>query len=295
MYNIKSVAKMLEMPAVTIRAWERRYNVVSPGRSESGHRLYTEQDIEDLRWLKVQTEEKGVSISQAVKMLEIRRGQQRELVPEVNPKTEQRYEGMSRNLYAALVALDSEKANSLLDLGFSMFHYEEMFHEVLAPLLHRIGEAWERGEIGVGQEHFASHLISQRFYQFFRVFPVQAGLPKVLALCPEGEHHQIGLMLFSLFLRRCGAEVVFLGANTPYEGLLEIVRRNRIRVVAVSALDPQLVPWVERLVAELHQQEPQVQVVLGGGAFVGAAASLQAHVLPGGLADWKQWLVRVML
>ena len=48
MYNIKSVAKMLDMPAVTIRAWERRYHVVSPTRSESGHRLYSEQDIEDL-------------------------------------------------------------------------------------------------------------------------------------------------------------------------------------------------------------------------------------------------------
>lgn len=292
MYNIKSVAKMLEMPPVTIRAWERRYHVVSPLRSESGHRLYTEQDIEDLRWLKIQTEEKGVNISQAVKMLEKMRAQ-REIVPEVRSQVEHSFEGIRQTLHEALVGLDSEKANSLLDLGFSMFHYEEMFHQVLAPILHRIGEEWERGEIGVGQEHFASNLFLQRLYQFFRVFPVQRTMPKVLALCPEGEQHQIGLMLFSLFLRRNGSDVVYLGADTPLEGLAEIVRSNRIQVVAVSLHDPQLFPWVERMLAALQEQGGNVQAVLGGPAFAAAPEALQPHVLAGGLADWRLWLQRV--
>ena len=47
-----------------------------------------------------------------------------------------------------------------------------------------------------------TQLISQRFYQFFHLFPIYPHLPKVLALCPEGEHHQVGLLLFSLFMRK---------------------------------------------------------------------------------------------
>ena len=61
MYNMKMVSKMVGIPSVTLRAWERRYAVLTPGRSESGHRLYSDEDIEDLLWLKKQTEELGMT------------------------------------------------------------------------------------------------------------------------------------------------------------------------------------------------------------------------------------------
>ncbi|MFC9711086.1 hypothetical protein ACFTRD_23315 [Paenibacillus sp. NPDC056933] len=63
-----------------------------------------------------------------------------------------------------------------------------------------------------------TQLISQRIYQFFHLFPIYPHLLKVLAMCPEGEHHQVGLLLFSLFMRKNGAEVLYLEANTPEEG-----------------------------------------------------------------------------
>ncbi|WP_426252609.1 hypothetical protein [Paenibacillus pabuli] len=71
-----------------------------------------------------------------------------------------------------------------------------------------------------------TQLISQRFYQFFHLFPIYPHLPKVLAMCPEGEHHQIGLLLYSLFMRKNGAEVLYLGANTPEEGIFPIIREQ---------------------------------------------------------------------
>jgi len=288
MYNIKSVAKLLEMPAVTIRAWERRYNVVTPKRSESGHRLYTEQDIEDLRWLKLQTEEKGMNISQAVKMLQKRR-EEREVVPREASTPDETFSRMQENLFEALMRFDSEKANSILGLGFSMFHYEDIFHRVLAPLLHQVGDLWEQGEVTVAQEHFASNYVSQRFFQFFQVFTTNPSLPKVVALCPEGEQHQIGLLLFSLFLRRMGFEVIYLGTNTPHEGLPAIIGTHHAQIVAISLTTSDLMPRVVKLVQELHEQFPKIRFALGGQGFTTVPEEIEPWVLGGDIEIWKNW------
>ncbi|ARU60129.1 hypothetical protein CBW65_02940 [Tumebacillus avium] len=291
MYNIKSVAQLLDMPAVTIRAWERRYQVVNPMRSESGHRLYSEQDIEDLRWLKVQTEEKGVNISQAVKMLEKMRAE-REVVPDDPVSADepaQNAEQLRNFLYEAFLSFDIEKVNALINMGFAMFHFEKMFHDVLAPLLQRIGDDWERGVVSVAQEHFASNIILQRFNQFFQVFQINPRLPKVLACCPQGEQHQIGLLLFTLFLRRNSAEVIYLGPDTPHEGLEQVIERNGIGVLALSMTDYRLLPETEVLLDQLQVRFPQLRVVLGGYGFADVSERWQPLRLNGGLDEWTKW------
>ena len=70
MYSIKQVSEILDIPAVTIRAWENRYNVVAPTRTEGGHRLYSEKDLETLKWIKTQVHEKNMKISDAVRLLQ---------------------------------------------------------------------------------------------------------------------------------------------------------------------------------------------------------------------------------
>ena len=293
MYNIKSVSKLLDMPAVTIRAWERRYQVVAPVRSESGHRLYTEQDIEDLRWLKVQTEEKSVNISQAVKMLEKMREERRpSSAADVQmPLATQNVEALRNDLYRALLSLDAAKAHAVLDLGFSMFHFDVMFHHVMAPLLVRIGEEWERGEVSVAQEHYASTLMSQRFSPFLRVFPVDPALPSVLSFCPEGEPHGIGLLLFVLFLRRHGLDVIHLGPNTPPDGLDAVIRQKGVQIAAVSLTDAGQREAAEAMLGALRTEFPELKFVVGGQGFAGATGEWAAHVLGGDLASWEKWLM----
>ncbi|ASS74195.1 hypothetical protein CIG75_03805 [Tumebacillus algifaecis] len=290
MYNIKSVAQLLDMPAVTIRAWERRYQVVSPMRSESGHRLYSEQDIEDLRWLKVQTEDKGINISQAVKMLEKRRAERSVVDPQAElDLPAQNAEQLRHQLFQSLLAFQFEKTNELLGLGFAMFNFEKMFHDVLAPLLQQIGDGWERGTVSVAQEHFASNIILQRFNQFFQIFQINPRLPKVLACCPQGEHHQIGLLLFTLFLRRNGVEVIYLGPDMPHDGLAKVIERNDVQVLAMSLSDQQLLGQTEAMLDRLHERFPHLRAVLVGHGFQNVSARWKPKRLDGGTDAWAQW------
>ncbi len=67
LYNLKAVINEVGLNPATLRAWERRYDLLKPRRSPGGHRLYSRQDIEMLKWL-IERQEEGLSISSAVEM-----------------------------------------------------------------------------------------------------------------------------------------------------------------------------------------------------------------------------------
>ncbi|WP_342563372.1 MerR family transcriptional regulator [Paenibacillus sp. FSL R7-0345] len=293
MYSIKQVVEMLDIPSVTLRAWETRYQAVTPERTESGYRLYTQDNIEDLRWLKEQTEKQGISISHAVRLLKARKeGPAGESPAGGDGTSREAFTKMRQQIYTALLEFQGERANALIDFGFSMYGYEAMFHQVLVPVLVRVGDAWEEGTATVAQEHYMTHMVSNRFYQFFHLFPVYAHLPKVLAFCPEGEHHQVGLLLFSLFLRKNGVEVVYLGANTPEAGIIAMLEtQSRIGAVCMSVTDKELLPYCEELIARLKTVRTDMRFILGGKAYeeTGVPVPEGAEVISGPPGRWQEW------
>lgn len=294
MYSIKQVVEMLDIPSVTLRAWESRYQAVTPERTESGYRLYSQENIEDLRWLKEQTEKQGISISHAVRLLRAHKDKRLEdrIIGAGGGTPEEAFDKMKHQIYTALLEFQGERANALIDFGFSLYGYESMFHQVLVPVLVKVGDAWEEGSATVAQEHYMTHMISNRFYQFFHVFPVYSHLPKVLAFCPAGEHHQVGLLLFSLFLRKNGVEVIYLGANTPEEGVMDMLaKQSRIGAICLSVTDKELVPYCERLMERLEKVCPEAEFIVGGKAYEGTESrtSRARYVMNEPAARWQSW------
>ena len=68
-YNIKAVSNIIGIQPSTLRAWERRYQIIAPKRNHAGHRLYTEEHIQILKWL-MDKVSSGMMIGQAVQLLE---------------------------------------------------------------------------------------------------------------------------------------------------------------------------------------------------------------------------------
>ncbi|WP_033543075.1 MerR family transcriptional regulator [Planococcus sp. CAU13] len=292
MYNIKAAAKILDMPKVTIRSWETRYNAITPARTESGHRLYSDQNLEDLKWLKIQVQENGIKISEAVKQLHASRKKFVKPATEFTPHPDgtSQYEKQIDELYNAGAEMDSERFQYLLDLNFSMFHYRTVFFSILAPLMVRIGEEWENGTITVAHEHMLSHMVLQRFTQFFRVFPTSDNLPKTLAFCPSGEHHQLGLLLFTLFLRENGYPVAYIGPDTPLEGLDELVQKQDFKLACMSIGHERLLPTVEQYVETLAAAKPDLQFVIGGRGLGSVEDTANKHYIGITYEDWQLWL-----
>ncbi|SMF66667.1 Predicted transcriptional regulators [Paenibacillus uliginis N3/975] len=296
MYSIKQVSTMLDMPTVTIRAWENRYGAVNPLRTESGYRMYCPEDIEDLRWLKEQVEQKGISISQAARLLKADKAAQSKAgsFPVLAPMgADEAFDQLSGQIYEALFEFQGERANKLIDYGFSIYGYDAMFYKILVPVLVRAGDAWQHGQASVAQEHFITELVSRRFLQFFHLFPIHSYLPKALSFCPDGEYHQVGLMLFSLLLRRSGLDVFYLGPNTPLDGLLHIIGAHRIGIVCISITDPDFVPKVDEFIRLTSSHYPSVRFLLGGPGFEGENTTAYPNsVLSEPPEKWQEWINR---
>ncbi|MDP8908320.1 MAG: MerR family transcriptional regulator [Chloroflexota bacterium] len=247
-YNTRAVANRTGVPADTFRAWERRYGLPRPSRSGGNQRLYSERDIAVISWLREQTA-KGLSISQAVvhaaRALDAAAAADVSEPPvEVTPKLaprdipddlEQRYTVLTQRLVAALLVYDAAGAGQVVEEATALLPLEQICLGILQPALADIGERWARGEISVSVEHFASGFVLRRLGALFNASRPESGSPTVLTACAEGELHEVGLLVLSLFLSRHGYRVVHLGANVPTADLRQAILRIVPDAVVLSA------------------------------------------------------------
>lgn len=276
-YNIKAVSRMVGLLPVTLRAWERRYGLPQPRRGDQGYRLYSEYDLQTLRWIKNQVEA-GMSISRAVEYLNELRQAGKDpaahpvtLSPELPPSTE----AFSRSLFQALSQYNESSATEIIRRAFTLYSLDQVLIEVIQPVLVEMGEAWHRGELPIAVEHFSTQFCKQHLMSLLAASapPSREGL--IVAACAPGESHEIGLLMLVAMLRWRGWEVKYLGPNLELEGLATALAPLRPRMLMFTATRPESARQLERLPQVLAQfQQAKPLVVVGGQAF-------RAYRLPG--------------
>ena len=230
-YNLKAVLNETGLKADVLRAWERRYELPKPQRSSGGHRLYSEHDIETVKWLRTRQTE-GLSISRAVELWkEIIEAGHDPLVensatgalfiPDHMPVPDTRKEFLRQKWVEANLAFDGMKADEILDLAFAIYPVETVCSSILRHGISDIGESWYTNQASVQQEHFASAMASRRLETLITATPRPTRQKTILVGCPPGEQHVMSILLLNLFLRRRGLGVVYLGADIPLERLEE--------------------------------------------------------------------------
>lgn len=275
-YNIGVVSRMTGIPVATLRVWERRYKFPKATRTAGGHRLYTEQELVRLRWVKANIDE-GMQTSQAIRALRSREraGRLTELAPVVAPVAQPAVsEGsplhvFQERLTAALVAHDLNSADQLLGEVLAVTSMEHLILDVIRPSLVAIGEGWVRGRINVATEHLASQFIRQRLMMWLVSGPpVHQVRPVVLACAPD-EWHEVSLLMLGVLLRRRRWPVAYLGQSVPLSDLARFVRDMAPPAVVLVAMTEkpalQLVEIAQWLPEVNHLGRPVV--AYGGAAF----------------------------
>jgi methanogenic corrinoid protein MtbC1 len=238
-YNIKAVARLTGVAADTLRRWESRYGIMRPQRTASGYRMYSQHDVDTIRWLKERVDE-GLSISRACELLR----QEGEVAPPPAPAPPApeppglgaRPLGVLKDeLLDAYRLSDEGAANKTINDALALYSLEQVVNDLLFPSLVEVGERWMRNEFTIAQEHFASALVRSRLANLFHSSPYYPGGPLVLVACAPGELHEIGAQVLALFLRRSGYRVIYLGQNVPQESLLSMIRTLRPALVCCSA------------------------------------------------------------
>ncbi|HZH61546.1 MAG TPA: MerR family transcriptional regulator [Metabacillus sp.] len=293
-YNIKAVSKLLGIQAGTLRAWERRYNMIAPIRNESGHRLYTEDHIKTLKWL-ISKVSSGFTISQAVNLLETNQVSLHES-SEINVEGGliDRSMNLVDELFLALFQFDENKAHDLLNKAFSIYSIDKVVIEILGTLIVKIGDMWESGEMTTAHEHFASSFLRSRIGMILHTLPLDGFLPKVIAVCGPDETHELGLLIFTLFLRRKGFKVIYLGGSIA-EGDIDIVLKEvKPEFLFLSCTLVENLKKTLELVDHLSVTFNQLKIGLGGKAFGKETSSIlepyESYLVGDDKRQWEKWL-----
>jgi MerR family transcriptional regulator, light-induced transcriptional regulator len=238
-YNLKAVMHEVGLSAATLRAWELRYGLPKPQRTAGGHRLYSKQDIEMLKWL-VEKQNEGLSISHAVELWKTLNLENRNLKLQIQLPVAERGRGevmldeLREQWISACLAFSDHTANQVLDQAFAIAAPETVCTEVLQRGLVQIGQLWYAGNIRVQQEHFASAIAIRRINSLLAatIPPIRPGI--ILAACPPGEQHDFILLLATYLLRRGGWDVVYLGSNVPLKDL-DLTIQSTTPLLVISA------------------------------------------------------------
>lgn len=266
-YNIKAVVEATGLPAATLRAWERRYGALSPGRTESGYRLYSARDIAVLRWLKAQVDE-GMNISQAIQLRLQGRMGERGVRAEPQPAEPGHGPRPTRDaLLAALLRYDESLADRLLEEAFAIFGLETVTEVILAPAMAQLGDLWHEGRVTTAAEHFASNYLRRKLDAIINAAPQKAAGPLVILGCAPGDWHEMGLLLIHLLLRRRSINTIYLGQNVPLEQFVEEMERLRPAIVIMSAATAETVPGLIEIGAAVQAMPAPPIFAFGGRIF----------------------------
>jgi DNA-binding transcriptional MerR regulator len=263
LYPIGTVASLTGVPPITLRAWERRYGLLTPVRKPSGHRLYTREDIDRIHRV-VALLDDGMRIGQV----------HNELVatsePDADAETSTVWDSYRKEMIAAIVRFDERRVETAYGNALSLHPVEVVTRELLTPLLVELGDRWQTGEGSVAEEHFFAFYLRNTLGARFHHRPRDTSGHRLLAACLPGEHHEIGLLLFGLAAHQAGFQLVLLGSDMPLENLAATIATSDCEaVILAGSIEPAPGVMEERL--------PRLTQATRVPVFVGGLTSVNFH------------------
>lgn len=281
MHTVKWVAQQLGLTPGTLRAWEQRYGVVHPTRTDSGYRLYDDHDFDTLRTM-ADLVAAGMQPAQAAAQI---------LTGQATPtrqatRTLDAPAGLPDpgSLIAASRAYDTRALENTLDAAFAAARFERVIDEWLMAALVAVGQAWAAGHLDIAQEHFLSAGIMRRLAAAYDAAGHARNSPHVLTGLAPGATHQIATLAFATMLRRTGLRVTYLGPDLPVPSWTQAVSTTRPDAVVIGAPRTADTQAATDVIQTLHQTAPNTPTYIGG------PGSTPQHALQGTLTEAANWL-----
>ena len=282
MHTVSWVSHQLGLAPATLRAWEQRYGIVHPTRSEGGYRLYDDNDVDTLRAMADLVADGMQPAQAAEQLLSGRSAPARGLTRTVDAPAGLPHPAA---LIEASRSYDSRALEDTLDAAFAAAGFEYVIDEWLLSALVPVGQAWVAGHLDIAQEHFISAAVMRRLTAAFAAAGhARAGRHVITGLAP-GATHEIATLAFATMLRRVGLRVTYLGPDLPGASWVQAVHTVHPDAVVIGAPRTTDTRGATDIVQALRATAPRMAVYVGGpGATPGQS-------LPGTtLAEAANWL-----
>ncbi len=301
LYPIRAVSQLTDIPLDTLRAWERRYQVVVPGRGTRG-RLYTEADVQRLLLLKACLSH-GHAIGQVASLAD---EELQKLLADVAPASAIHREKIDslaglpelKPLMSALEAFDSGKTNDELGRLALLMSPSDLVYRVVLPVMKLAGDNWENGSFCIAQGHMFSACVRNLLGGLIRLQRPANGKVKLLFTTLANEQHEFGILSASFLALAQEFPVAYLGPNLPAREILSAAEKSGAQVVVLGIMQMNANAAARQEVDWIASRLPAAtELWLGGSgackALRGVAGSkaFQLQNLP----DFERHLARLKL
>ena len=167
--------------------------------------------------------------------------------------------------------------------------------DVVPSLMHRVGEEWAAGRLGIAHEHLASAAVLAIILEAMRSVPEVPGAPRLVVATPASERHAIGAALAAAAAALDGWTIIYLGVDVPAADIVAAAVASSASAVALSVVHTD---EPECVIRELHAVRtllnPTVPVIVGGAAAIRMAGRLTEPglIVCGGIAEMRRVLPR---
>jgi methylmalonyl-CoA mutase cobalamin-binding subunit/DNA-binding transcriptional MerR regulator len=283
-----------------LRAWERRYGVVTPIRSEGGQRLYSDEDVERLSLLMLAVNG-GRAISEVAKlpMRELQGIVDRDahavrlIRAPVPAASSQSRESLKAAALSAVERFDGGELEAMLRAATLRLGIDEVMDGIIGPLLLTIGARWHAGLLGPAQEHLATAVIRRTLTWTMENAALAPGARALVVATLAGQTHELGAMLVAAAASSHGWRVVYLGTNLPAAEIAAAAAQTQSSAVALSFVYPADDPAIAGALRELRAALPaHVAILAGGSAAANYAPALSAvgAIGFGSIGEFRSWL-----
>lgn len=273
-HPINFVSQRTGLSTHVIRVWERRYAAITPTRSETNRRLYSDADIDRLKLLS-RVKGQGQSIrliaplpnDELKQMLTQVDGDRFTATAPVSNEAHQvALEGLNAECRAAVLTMDEERlAKTLLDASVQL-PLLVLLDDLIGPLMTWVGDRWHDGSIRVAHEHMATAAIRSFLGRIKQIRHAGDGAPCVVIATLSGQDHEIGALMAATIAANEGWRDVYLGPDLPAQEIALAAMECKASAVAVSVVSPGSNPTVIHEFATLRSLlEERVPLLVGGG------------------------------
>ncbi|PIQ24004.1 hypothetical protein COW36_05655 [bacterium (Candidatus Blackallbacteria) CG17_big_fil_post_rev_8_21_14_2_50_48_46] len=270
-YSVKQAAELTGLSLNQVRLWERRYQLIDPQRAENGYRLYSQDDLDILKYALRETQ-RGVTIqvvseqvrAHRAQIIEKARQKKKSQPVKVNPDDAFLVPNLEQ-LIQAVQDADAVKFERMLVQAQAGQSFANALRTVDLPVLARIGELTILGAVNIAASHLASAIIRRRILSHLQNLGVYEHAQPVLLACVPNEYHEIGLLCAMMELTQRMIPTLYFGANLPHSELELYAQKSKPSAIVLSVVAPlrdrEAQHLVERLQAGLVKHFP---VAVGG-------------------------------
>lgn len=300
-FPIGVVAKRSGLSPHVIRVWERRYGAITPARSATNRRLYSEADIRRLSSLARLTRY-GHSIGQVATLSD---AQLAELLRTIEPLSQppRPSRRLSSELHpkdfvtealGRIKAMDSRGLEVILNEAGIRMNQRDLIDYVLSPLLDQIGVLWENAQFRPAHEHMASAIIQSFISHLPEAYLSSETAPRIVIATLEGQRHELGALMAAKTAATEGWDVTYLGANLPTEDIVAVTKESDAHMLGISIIYAESSQQVLQAIDLLQKGlAPRVPIIVGGRFAISHRTALEKHgvIVVGTMSRFRELLM----